>query len=327
MLEFWSAAASQPLARNAVLAALLLSVACGTVGTYVVVRRITYIAAGVAHCVLGGMGAARYLQTVLGWEFFHPMYGALIAALTAAGVIGWVSVNSREREDSAISAVWSLGMALGVIFIYLTPGYTSDLMGYLFGNSLLVTSGHLYFILAMDVVVLGMVLYWFDEFEAVCFDEEYARTRNISVSRIYILLLALTALTVVALSMIVGIVLVIALLTLPAAGRAFCRVFIPDDGLGHGLVHVLLPGRFDAELRAGPACRSHHYCCCRRLLFRGSRGSVPASISAPEQTGQPYLTFSSFLARLSGDFLFFYHLKINRTSCITMGRLETGYRY
>lgn len=217
MLEFWNAVATQPLARNAVLAALLLSVACGAVGSYVVVRRITYIAAGVAHCVLGGMGGARYLQTVWGWEFFHPMYGALLAALGAAGIIGWVSLNSREREDSAISAVWSVGMALGVIFIYLTPGYTSDLMGYLFGNILLVTGQHLYFILLLDVVVLALVLYWFDEFEAVCFDEEYARTRNINVSRIYILLLALTALTVVALSMIVGIVLVIALLTLPAA--------------------------------------------------------------------------------------------------------------
>lgn len=257
MLEFWNAAASQPLARNAVLAALLLSVACGTVGTYVVVRRITYIAAGVAHCVLGGMGAARYLQTVLGWEFFHPMYGALIAALAAAGVIGWVSVNSREREDSAISAVWSVGMAVGVIFIYLTPGYTSDLMGYLFGNILLVTSGHLYFILAMDVVILGLVLYWFDEFEAVCFDEEYARTRNVSVTRIYILLLTLTALTVVALSMIVGIVLVIALLTLPAAlaGR-FAGSLFQMMALGTGLcILFCLAGltlSYGPDLPAGP---------------------------------------------------------------------------
>lgn len=217
MVDFWYAVLNQPLARNAVLAALLLSVACGTVGSYVVVRRITYIAAGVAHCVLGGMGAARYLQVSLGWTFFHPIYGALAAALLAAGIIGWVSLNSREREDSAISAVWSVGMALGVIFIYLTPGYTSDLMGYLFGNILLVTGGHLYLIFALDVLIMVVVLRWYDEFEAVCFDEEYARTRNINVNKVYILLLALTALTVVALSMIVGIVLVIALLTLPAA--------------------------------------------------------------------------------------------------------------
>ena len=220
MLDFWVAVANQPLARNAVLASLFLSVACGTVGTYVVVRRITYIAAGVAHCVLGGMGGARYLQTVYGWERFHPIYGAVISALLAAGIIGWVSLNSREREDSAISAVWSVGMALGVLFVYLTPGYTSDLMGYLFGNILLVSQQHLYFIVVLNILILVMLMRWFDEFEAVCFDEEFARTRNINVSLIYILLLALTALTVVALSMIVGIVLVIALLTLPAAVAA-----------------------------------------------------------------------------------------------------------
>ncbi|OQB37442.1 MAG: High-affinity zinc uptake system membrane protein ZnuB [Candidatus Hydrogenedentes bacterium ADurb.Bin179] len=217
MLDFWRAVGTQPLALNAVLAALLLSVACGTVGTYVVVRRITYIAAGVAHCVLGGMGAARYLQVAWGWHFFHPLYGALASAFLAAAVIGWVSMSSREREDSAISAVWSVGMALGVIFIYLTPGYTTDLMGYLFGNILLVSRYHLYFILLLDLTVVSLILYRFKEFEAVCFDEEFARTRNINVRFIYILLLAVTALTVVALSMIVGIVLVIALLTLPAA--------------------------------------------------------------------------------------------------------------
>ncbi len=217
MLEFWSAVGTQPLAFNAVLAALFLSVACGMVGTYVVIRRITYIAAGVAHCVLGGMGAARYLQVVWNWHFFHPLYGALAAAFLAAAIIGWVSMSNREREDSAISAVWSVGMALGVIFIYLTPGYSSDLMGYLFGNILLVSRQHLYFILLLDLLVVALILYRFNEFEAVCFDEEFSRTRNINVRFIYILLLAVTALTVVALSMIVGIVLVIALLTLPAA--------------------------------------------------------------------------------------------------------------
>ncbi len=217
MFEFWTAAIDQSLARNAIIAALLLSMTCGVVGTYVVVRRITYIAAGVAHCVLGGMGAARYLQVVHGWDFFHPIYGALIAALAAAAVIGWMSLSSREREDSAISAVWSVGMASGVLFIYATPGYSQDLMGYLFGNILLVTQQHLYFIAGLNLLLLIVVGRWYAEFQLVCFDEEFARTRNINVSGFYILLLALTALTVVALSVIVGIVLVIALLTLPAA--------------------------------------------------------------------------------------------------------------
>ncbi len=217
MFEFWNAVAEQPLARNAVLASLLLSMTCGVVGSYVVVRRITYIAAGVAHCVLGGMGAARYLQTVHGWSFVHPIHGALVAALLAAAVIGWMSLTSREREDSAISAVWSVGMASGVLFIYATPGYSQDLMGYLFGDILLVTRQHLYLIAGLNVLLLVVVARWYDAFQLVCFDEEFARTRNVNVSGFYILLLALTALTVVALSVIVGIVLVIALLTLPAA--------------------------------------------------------------------------------------------------------------
>lgn len=257
MLEFWSAVAQQPLARNAVVAALLVSLSCGVVGTYVVVRRITYIAAGVAHCVLGGMGAARYLQTVHGWQFLHPIYGALAAALLAAAVIGVMSLKSREREDSAISAVWSVGMASGVLFIYATPGYTQDLMGYLFGNILLVTRQHLYLILALDVVVLALVYYWFEEFQAVCFDEEFARTRNIRVSAFYILLLGLTALTVVALSVIVGIVLVIALLTLPAAlaGR-FASSLAHMMALATGLCALFclagLTISYGPDLPAGP---------------------------------------------------------------------------
>ncbi|MCK5863007.1 MAG: metal ABC transporter permease, partial [Candidatus Hydrogenedentes bacterium] len=196
MFEFWAAAAHYPMARNAVFATLLLSMTCGVVGSYVVVRRITYIAAGVAHCVLGGMGAARYLQVVYGWQFFHPIYGALIAALLAATIIGWMSLTNHEREDSAISAVWSIGMASGILFIYATPGYSQDLMGYLFGNILLVTQQHLYFIAGLNILLLFVVIRWYDEFQLVCFDEEFARTRNINVSFFYILLLLITALTV-----------------------------------------------------------------------------------------------------------------------------------
>ncbi len=115
MADFWHAVAAYPLARNALLAALLVSVACGVVGSYVVVRRITYIAAGVAHCVLGGIGAARYLSVTRGWDWLRPEHGALAAALGAAGLIGWISLRHREREDTVISAVWSVGMAAGIL--------------------------------------------------------------------------------------------------------------------------------------------------------------------------------------------------------------------
>ena len=217
MLGFWYAVAEHPLARNALAIGLLASVACGVVGTYVVTRRITYIAAGIAHCVLAGLGAARYLNVVHGWTFLHPLHGALVAALLAAGIIGWVSLHTREREDTAIGAVWAVGMAVGILFIYQTPGYNQDLMSYLFGNILLVSTRDLWLTLALDVIIVGLTVVFYPQLQAVCFDEEFARLRNMQVDFYYLLLLGLTAVTVVLLSVVVGIVLVIALLTLPAA--------------------------------------------------------------------------------------------------------------
>lgn len=217
MFEFWNAALNYPLARNALFIGLLASVACGVVGTYVVTRRISYIAAGIAHCVLAGLGAARYLTVVHGWTFLEPIHGALAAALLAAAVIGWVSLHAREREDTAIGVVWAVGMAIGILFIYKTPGYNQDLMSYLFGNILLVSTRDLWLTLTLDIVILAATVMFYPELQAVCFDEEFARVRNLKVDFYYLLLLALTAITVVMLAMVVGIVLVIALLTLPAA--------------------------------------------------------------------------------------------------------------
>jgi zinc transport system permease protein len=217
MFEFWQSVLTSPLTRNALLMALLASVACGVVGTYVVTRRITYVAAGIAHSVLAGLGAVAYVQQVYGWTFLRPVHGAIIAALLAAAVIGWVTLKRREREDTAIGAVWSVGMAIGILFIYNTPGFNQDLMSYLFGNILLVSTRDLWLTAALDIGIVAAALLFFRELQAVCFDEEFTRLRNVPVGGYYFLLLALTALTVVLLSLVVGIVLVIALLTLPAA--------------------------------------------------------------------------------------------------------------
>jgi len=203
--------------QHALLGGILSSVACGIMGTYVVVRRITYIAGGIAHCVLGGMGAALYLQKVHGWTFFHPLHGAVAAALIAALIIGWVSIRARQREDTVIGALWAVGMATGVLFITRTPGYNQDLMSYLFGNILMVTQQDLWIVGGLDVLVVVMGVLFYNQFLAVCFDEEFARLRGLNVEAYYLLLLCLTALTVVLLISIVGIVLVIALLTLPVA--------------------------------------------------------------------------------------------------------------
>ena len=203
--------------RCAVLAGLLVSIACGVVGTYVVARRITYVAGGIAHCVLGGIGAAVYCNKVLGCEWISPMAGAVFAALLSAGIIGVVSLKCREREDTVISALWATGMAAGVFFIWKTPGYQQGLMNYMFGNILMVSPDTLMLIGALDLAVIVVSVVFYRQFMAVCFDEEFARTRGVRVDAYYLLLLAMTALTVVLLVNVVGVIMVIALLTLPVA--------------------------------------------------------------------------------------------------------------
>ena len=215
--SFFSDLATYAFLQHALAASLLVSVAAGVVGTYVVVRRITYIAGSIAHCVLGGLGAAKYLQVTQGWQWLDPMYGAAVAALLAAVVIGLVTLKAKQREDTVIGALWAIGMAVGVLFIARTPGYQEDVMSYLFGNILMVARADLWLIAALDVVVVLLGTLFYNKFLAVCFDEEFARLRGVRVELYYLLLLCLTALTVVLLVKVVGIVMVIALLTLPVA--------------------------------------------------------------------------------------------------------------
>jgi len=228
MLEFFHALADPANAflRHALATAVLASIAAGCIGSFVVVRRITYVAGGIAHCVFGGLGAAYYLNRVhgvqlyvpfSGWQPLHPLYGAVAAAIAAAIIIGIVSLKARQREDTVISAVWAIGMAVGVLFVYLTPGYGQDLMSYLFGSILMVSRGELVFLAVLDAIVVGIALLSYKQFLAVCFDEEFARLRGVRVEFYYLLLLSLTALTTVLLVSVVGIIMVIALLSLPVA--------------------------------------------------------------------------------------------------------------
>lgn len=207
----------QEFLQYALLTGVLASIACGVIGTYVVTRRITYIAGAIAHSVLAGLGAARYCQVVFQWEWFHPLYGAVIAALLSALIIGLVSIHAREREDTVIGAVWAIGMAIGILFIYKTPGYNENLMSYLFGNILMVSADDLWLIAGLDGLIVAISILFYHQLLAVCFDEEFARLRGIPVEFYYLFLLCLTALTVVLLVSVVGIVLVIALMTLPVA--------------------------------------------------------------------------------------------------------------
>lgn len=202
--------------RNALLLGLIGSIPLGAVGTFVVARRISYLAAAIAHSVLGGIGAALYAREVLGWTWLHPMLGALFAAVLSACIIGWVSLRSKQREDAVIGAIWVTGMAVGLLFISRTPGYV-DPMAYLFGDILLVTTSDLWIAGGVAALIVAILLLWHRQIVGVCFDSEFAAIRGVHADYIYLLLLLLTALTVVTLVSLVGIVLVIALLTLPPA--------------------------------------------------------------------------------------------------------------
>jgi zinc transport system permease protein len=210
VIALLEALAAHEFLRNALLAALLASAGCGVVGTYVVARRIGYLAGGIAHTVLGGMGIAYFLGA-------SPLAGALGAAVVAALAIGLVTLRWREHEDVAIGALWATGMAIGILLISRTPGYNADLMSYLFGNVLMVSRQDLLFMAVLDAVVVALVALFHKQLTALCFDEEFARVRGVRVAAFHLLLLCVVAVTVVALVQVVGLILVIALLTLPAA--------------------------------------------------------------------------------------------------------------
>ena len=235
--------------QTALVAGLLASIGCGVMGSYVVVKRIGYMAGGISHSVLAGMGAALFFG-------FSPMMGALIAALAAALLIGWIKLRWQTQEDTLIGAMWAIGMSIGVLFISRTPGYSTDLMSYLFGNILLVSGSQLWEMAALDILVIGMVLAFYRQFLAVSFDEEFARLRGVPVNFFYLLFLCLVALTVVLLVQVVGLILVIALLTLPAAIaghyiHTMGRMMILASGLGMVFTSVGIWLSYELDLPTG----------------------------------------------------------------------------
>jgi zinc transport system permease protein len=196
--------------RNALIAGVLASIACGIVGIYVVTKKIVFISGGIAHASFGGIGLG-YLVGI------SPVLGALLFALASALGMGLVVKKTRLPEDTAIGILWAMGMALGVVFIGLAPGYAPDLFSYLFGNILTVPFSDLILMLVLDVVIVGVVIALYKELLALSFDEEYSTVIGVPVEALYLLLLCMIALTVIVLLRVVGMILVIALLTIPAA--------------------------------------------------------------------------------------------------------------
>lgn len=201
-------ALSYDFVQNALTAGILLSICAGIIGSLIVVNRMVFLAGGIAHTSYGGIGMAIY--------FGIPIFlGASLFAVGAALLLAFISLKRRERMDTFIGLIWAVGMAIGVIFVDLTPGYNVDLMSYLFGSILAVSKDDLYFISILLVVILSVVVVWYRDILAVSYDSEYAALRGVNVRFFYTLILVLSALTVVVAIKIVGLILVIALLTIP----------------------------------------------------------------------------------------------------------------
>jgi zinc transport system permease protein len=194
--------------RNALLAGLLTSVACGVIGTFVVVNRIVFLSGGIAHAAYGGIGLAFFF----GLPF---VVGTLGFALLVAMVMAVVTLKARHRSDTIIGVLWAVGMALGVILLDLTPGYNVDLMSFLFGSILAVPTSDLWLMLVLNILILLTVGYFYHDFLALSYDEDFAKLRGVRVKLLYFLLLAMVALSVVMIIRLVGLILVIALLTIP----------------------------------------------------------------------------------------------------------------
>ncbi len=208
-----------PFVQRMLIAGLLASIACGIIGTYVVVKRVVFISAGIAHTTFGGVGFAYYLQ-YLGILFIEPLVGALIFALVAAIIMGFPFIRTRLREDSTIGILWVVGMALGVLFLNQVDRseiLVQDPVSILFGNVLLINMQDIYLMLGLLILIIFVTLFLYKDLLILTFDEEFARISGIKVDFLYLVLMVLIALTTVVLIKVVGVILVIAMLTIPAA--------------------------------------------------------------------------------------------------------------
>jgi zinc transport system permease protein len=194
--------------QNALIAGLLASVICGIMGTLVVVNRIVFLSGGIAHAAYGGIGLAFFF----GWPY---MLGTLGFSLLAAQVMAAVALRAKHRSDAIIGVIWAVGMAVGIILLDLTPGYNVDLMSYLFGSILAVPDSDLWIMFTVGVVIIGTVIFFYDDYLAMSYDEEFAQIRGVRVKFLYFLLISLLAVSIVMIIQVVGLILVIALLTIP----------------------------------------------------------------------------------------------------------------
>lgn len=227
-MSFIQALLQHSFFQYALIGSFLASIAGGVVGSYVVIKRLAFISGAVAHSILGGIGLSVWLKASFSITWLSPLMGALIAGLISAWVLGWVHLNFKEREDSVIAAIWTIGMSLGILFLSLTPGPKVELSSFLIGNILWISAHDLWLLLALNTLILGVVFFFYHRLLALCFDEDQARLQKISVNVLYFVLLSLIATTIVLLMQVVGALLVITMLIIPATlSNRFTR-FLPS---------------------------------------------------------------------------------------------------
>ena len=208
-----------PFIQRMLIAGILAALACGVIGTLVVVRRNVFIAGGISHTSFGGIGFAYYLQQ-LGWAWFDPMLGAVIFSVGAALFLGSEPIKKRFREDSTIGVIWVIGMAMGVLFLNFVDRNKVNVLSFesiLFGNIMLTSFQDLVIMGSVGVFIILFTIFWFKDIEMLAFDDEFARISGIRVTLLNTAILIMIALTVTILIKVVGVVLVLAMLTIPAA--------------------------------------------------------------------------------------------------------------
>ena len=230
MIEWLQTALAYGFMRNALLAALLVSLTCGAIGTLVVLNRIVMISGGIAHAAYGGVGLAYFFG-------FDPVLGAIGFGLISSIGMGITQRKLHERADTVIGVLWAIGMAIGIIFVSLSPGYKADLMSYLFGSILAVSVLDLRLMLAVAVVAILFIMLFYRPLQAISFDETFAAVRNVPVTGLYLAMIVVVGLAVVISMRVVGLILVIAFLTIPPAiANMFCKriweIMLVAMGLG-----------------------------------------------------------------------------------------------
>lgn len=246
-----SDALSYEFLQNALLAGVLAAVLCGVIGTFVVIKRLAFISDGISHAAFGGMGVCFFLG-------IDPVLGAVPVALACAVALGTVDTETIRSYDSVIGVLWAVGLAVGIVFVYKTPGYAPNLMNYLFGNILMVSRRDVVTILGLAASVLLILLLFWKGLVAVAFDEVFARVQGLPVRLLMILLLTMIALSVVILIQVVGIILVVALLTIPPVlsmmlWKDLRAVMLASVVVGVGITLGGLGLSFAYDLPSGPA--------------------------------------------------------------------------